>query len=229
MSKRKSRNTETKPEEVVEEVAVETEEVETTEVPWKEGDFEATPEVKEPAPVEGDTKERGITAPIVHVEESPRAVEIKEEPVKQTRYFSSDAASMALADEQLSGYLTNMAPGKSISELEASREQVNLYNVFMTVLNQPGDEAVTALTELLEVVKSGLPTVFHAKYVLRAQHIIPLTTTQRKAFVVLVNLFITTCDPTTRKRNLKTVSLDYVGEAIANAKHQQVIEFFFNR
>ena len=142
-------------------------------------------------------------------------------------YFSSTSVTMRAADEVLVEYMDVMVPGKSISAEDILKQQAGLYLVFKVVLNQEQEQAFVALDELLEAIKKNINGAFLPKMISRGEDDLPITLVQLNEFKMLCSLFIWTCNPETRERNLRVVSLDYVSDMTVNPNVFDTLKAFF--
>lgn len=104
----------------------------------------------------------------------------------------------------VSDYVTKMDPQKSSLSIEdKARQQQNLYKAFINALNCEPDQSLIALRIMMFLFQGYKSTVFNDRNALIGIDYVRFTPEENTTFRSLMALFISTCNPVTRKQVLK--------------------------
>lgn len=143
---------------------------------------------------------------------------------------TADTSAQIIVRSVIDEYITGMAPAKPITESAGANFQLKLWRAIEQVLRSPAELFHVNMNTLLEEIKKNRDGVFSEKYVFRFFHRIELPETQLKSFERLLNLFITTCDPSTRELALKQVDMEKTLEKLPNEEtRQRIFAYYHNK
>lgn len=165
----------------------------------------------------------------VKVEETPPPV-VEPEPVKvepiQVKPTNKSATFLHI-EERLNDYIEKMQPGKGHPENVGPTLQEGLYRTILTILRIETEEFNTLFSYLLSVVNANRSTVFHEKYAMRYHNKLKLSNQERKCFERIMNLLLTTCNPSTRAQFKKQVDIPATMATFKDQKMSQRVLAFY--
>lgn len=193
-------------------------------------------EVANEAPEEEPKVEEKVEAPVQ--EPKPEPVK-KEKPVPSTRKAATpittggkeNEISLEIIEQNMREYVDAMRPGRALRENEGAMNQVKLYRTVQMVLRQKGSNFQRAYGFLLNFVHEHRKSVFNEMYVFRffdsREMRSSLPSGERRRFERILNLLLTTCNPSTRAKSLEQVDIDATMESFKDPEmHQRVLGFY---
>lgn len=163
----------------------------------------------EPAPI--TTFAKAATAPI-----SGKVVE----PTLTT--------SQQILRSRLEDYVKAMAPAQPMNDENGARNQVGLYRIMMSLLRSDANTFKADMDHFLSVIKANRKGVFSERYCLRFVANMALADGDRRCFMALMNLFLTTCDPQSRQHTIKQIDMKQVIETISDESVRQRLLAYYS-
>ncbi len=133
----------------------------------------------------------------------------------------------SMVSDGIDEYLAMMKPGRSHSGNEGVVAQTKFFRLIQLVLRQEGSLFYKLFGELLTAVKENRKGAFSERYLFRYFEQITLPINDRKNFERMLNLLITTCEPSTRAHALKQVDLQGTMEGFKDHEMEQRVEGFY--
>lgn len=128
--------------------------------------------------------------------------------------------------DNLDNYLVTMKPGVAHAGNIGMITQTGLYRTIRTIMRLEQKEFHLAFSSLLEVVNAHRKEHFNERYAYRYFDTLKLSNKDRTIFENLMNLLMTTCDPTMRSKALNQVDLVKTTEGLDEAEAQKVKGFY---
>ena len=154
---------------------------------------------------------------------TPAPVEHKKEPAHPKKGLQS-VFNIEIA---LKSYIEAMGPGRPITSVEGGQWQYSLYQAIMQMISvEPQEEFNETLKAFLRIVKEQRQVVFHAGAIYRFPENFPGGPEEYNKFRYLIELFITTCDPTKRSSALNNILLDQALKPLTETQRNSLINFY---
>lgn len=123
-------------------------------------------------------------------------------------------------------YIFNMMPGKPISDTAGIRNQIALFRTLSMMLSNVFEDFNLVYSEVLKKFHDGRNDVFHEINVFRFFESIPISATERKVFMSLLNLIKVTADPASRAISLKQVDMNKNLKYLTEEAKNKLLNFY---
>lgn len=128
---------------------------------------------------------------------------------------------------RLKDYIDKMTPGRPVSTQEGTSAQMGLWNLIKLMLTREGSEFVLHYSHLLETIREHRRGAFSERYLYRFFEHLKLSAEDRTNFTRLLNLMITTCDPSIRHLAMKQVDLRTALAGLRNEGQRQRVAAYY--
>jgi hypothetical protein len=129
--------------------------------------------------------------------------------------------------QRLQDYIDKMAPGRPVSTQEGTSAQVGLWNTIKLMLTREGSEFVLHFGYMLDQIRQHRKGAFGERHLYRFFEYITLSPDDRTNFTRLLNLMVTTCDPSMRQLAMKQVDLRTALSGLrSEAQRQRVAAYY---
>lgn len=198
----------------------------TTESPAEEEEAPVEEVPVEPAPADVEP-----SAPVVEepkpeepVKEEPKVEQPKVEPVPEAEVTDPLLASFI---SDFDAYAESMRPGRAHAGKEGVIIQTKFYRTIQAIMRVEGSKFNLIYGALLSFVKENKDTLFSQRYAYRYFDMLEMAMSDRKNYERMMNLIISTCDPTTRSQAIKQIDLTATLSGFKNEEvHQKVLGFY---
>jgi hypothetical protein len=201
---------------------------------------ESTPVVTETAPVAEVPVVEAVPelapAPVATSVKAKAKVQVVEKPATTPTNFTDMVAQIkksgTIAQKTLvasiEAYMTNMAPGKPVSNDDGAKFQYQLWKTIHNLAhNAPLPEFRSLWNLLLAYVHNHKQGVFADRYLFRFSEYWIQSIEELNGFQRILNLINLTCDPGTRVLGLRQVNLDAtLSEAFTEDARQRILSFY---
>lgn len=129
-------------------------------------------------------------------------------PVKWAALPPEAQINLEALQRKLDLYLAEMTPGKPLEAERGMEMQLQLWKAIKDALKKEGSEFVAHYSTLLQTVHAHRRTgAFNERYVYRYFQNLRMPAAERRNFERMLNLMLTTADPSTRRLALRQINL----------------------
>jgi hypothetical protein len=128
----------------------------------------------------------------------------------------------------INSYISDMAPGIKMTQVDGAKHQEYLWNLIKNVVNLDPEEFKKAWTVLLAFFNNYADGVFNDRYVFRFFEVVNLDPASIAGFQNILNLIKLTAEPSTRAASLKQVDLEKTTNKGFTEKAKQNIMSFYS-
>lgn len=147
--------------------------------------------------------------------------------IEQLRVNGNQAAVGVL--QTLEQYMTDMAPGKMVTDTIGARHQVLLFRCLQTAINTVDKDFPLLFATILKVADDNIEGVFNARYLFRFMKDISLNADDRQAFMRILNLITTAAPVSGRANAVKFVDFGRTLEFGFSEEGKKKVLAFFNK
>lgn len=126
-------------------------------------------------------------------------------------------------------YIVTMKPGKIVSIKDGTRQQVSLYNTFLSAINNLEGDFRPTMQSILALLHAHKDGAFKETHVFRFVEHIPLSADHRKGFQKVTTLLKTLANPTTRQDMLRQINFDPVTKYGLTDRGRTKLAAFFGK
>ena len=128
---------------------------------------------------------------------------------------------------RLEQYVAAMGPTTPVTADDGSINQRNLYTILQNAIGATGGEHRIALDAVLYIINRNRDGAFSDRLVMRFMEVTRLTRDAALAFQSLLHLFISTCNPATRRAALRTIDMRRIVDKLGAVQYQQNLLDFY--
>ena len=131
--------------------------------------------------------------------------------------------------QTLEQYMTDMAPGKMVTDAVGAKHQVLLFRCIQTAINGVEKDFPLLFATILKVADDHVEGVFNARYLFRFMKDISLNADDRQAFMRIMNLITTAAPVSGRVNAVKFVDFGRTLEFGFSEEGKKKVLGFFNK
>ena len=128
---------------------------------------------------------------------------------------------------RLEQYVAAMGPTTPVTADDGSINQRNLYTILQNAIGATGGEHRIAMDAVLYIINRNRDGAFSDRLVMRFMEVTRLTRDAALAFQSLLHLFISTCNPATRRAALRTIDMRRIVDKLGAVQYQQNLLDFY--
>ena len=129
--------------------------------------------------------------------------------------------------QRLQDYIDKMAPGKPVSTQDGIAAQMGLWNLIKLMLTRESNEFVLHYGYLLNTIREHRRGVFSERHLYRFFEHLKMSAEDRTNFTRLLNLMVTTCDPSMRQLAMRQVDLRTALSGLRSESQRQRVAAFY--